>query len=130
MTLEVTAPEIAAHHVHSLVRRLHDADYRLPDEIHDDTLALGQAAVPALLEILEDALSKSPVDGWGPAHAAQLLGELRATDAIEPPRIRRPRRGGPGTVVPGCQRDRRRCGRAPVGAPARAERAGPGAQVW
>jgi len=66
MTLEVTAPEIAAHHVHSLVRRLHDADYRLPDEIHDDILALGQAAVPALLEILEDALSKSPVDGWVP----------------------------------------------------------------
>jgi hypothetical protein len=84
MTLELTAPEIAAHHVHSLVRRLHDADYRLADEIHDNILALGQAAVPALLEILEDALSKLPVDGWGPAHAAQLLGELRATDAIEP----------------------------------------------
>ena len=54
MTLEVTAPEIAAHHVHSLVCRLHDADYCLPDEIHDSILALGQSAVPALLEIIED----------------------------------------------------------------------------
>ena len=97
MTLTITMPEIAVpeiaadtaadtatDHVQSAVHRLLDAGYRLPDELRDNILALGQAAVPALLEILEDALSKSPVGGWGPGHAAQLLGELHATTATEP----------------------------------------------
>ena len=88
MTREITAPEIAAgtatSHAPRVVHRLLDAGYRLQDELRDGILALGQAAVPALLEILEDAVSTSPVGGWGPAHAAQLLGELHATAAIEP----------------------------------------------
>lgn len=84
MTREITVPEIATSNVQGVVRRLQNAGYRLADEIHDDILALGQPAIPALLEILEDAVSKSPVGGWGPAHAAQLLGELHATAAVEP----------------------------------------------
>jgi hypothetical protein len=88
MTLEIPVPELANdtanNHVQAVVHRLFDAGHRLPDEIHDDILALGQAAVPALLKIFDDALSKSPVGGWAPAHAAQLLGELHATAAIEP----------------------------------------------
>jgi hypothetical protein len=88
MTREITVPEIAtgtaAGHAPRVVHRLLDAGYRLQDEIRDDILALGQAAVPALLETLEDAVSTSPVGGWAPAHAAQLLGELHATVAIEP----------------------------------------------
>ena len=54
MTLEITVLEIAAdaatNHAQGVVHRLFDTGYRLPDEIRDDILALGQAAVPALLE--------------------------------------------------------------------------------
>jgi uncharacterized protein YecA (UPF0149 family) len=87
MTRQIAVPEIptdtATSHAPRVVHRLLDAGYRLPDELRDDILALGQAAVPALLEIVEDAVSKSPVGGWAPAHAAQLLGGLHATAAIE-----------------------------------------------
>lgn len=78
------ASDIANSHARSVVHRLIDTNYRLPDEIRDDILALGQAAVPALLEIFEDALATSPAGGWGPTHAAQLLGELHAAAAVEP----------------------------------------------
>jgi hypothetical protein len=86
MTLEISVSEIATDtaRVQRVVHRLHDAGYRLPDEIRDEILALGQAAVPALLEILEDAVPTLPIDDWAPAHAAHLLGELHATAAIEP----------------------------------------------
>jgi hypothetical protein len=70
MTRQIAVPEIptdtATSHAPRVVHRLLDAGYRLPDELRDDILALGQAAVPALLEIVEDAVSKSPVGGWAP----------------------------------------------------------------
>lgn len=73
--------ETASNHTRSFVRRLLDAGQRLQDEIRREILALQYAAVPALLEILEDA---TLANSWAPAHAARLLGELRAIDAVEP----------------------------------------------
>jgi hypothetical protein len=49
--------------------------------------AASGAAVAPLIEILEDeslALEDGPGLGYAPAHAAELLGELSATDAVEP----------------------------------------------
>lgn len=71
----------------AIVRRLIPAGQRVPDDVRRDILALQEAAVPLLLEILEAgelALSTAPGDGWAPAHAARLLGELHAVEAIEP----------------------------------------------
>jgi NADPH-dependent ferric siderophore reductase len=48
-------------------------------------LALGAAAVPALVDVLEDeelSMADGPGDGWAPIHAARLLGELRAESAV------------------------------------------------
>jgi hypothetical protein len=69
------------------VRRLIGPGSHLPNQTRHDILDLGLAAVPALLEILADeklALSESTGDGWAPAHAARLLGELKAEQAVEP----------------------------------------------
>jgi HEAT repeat protein len=69
------------------VRRLIGPRDRLPGQTRRDILDLGLAAVPALLEILEDeklALTESPGEGWAPVYAARLLGELKAEEAVEP----------------------------------------------
>ncbi len=60
---------------------------KLPDSLRDAILALGNEAVGPLLEVLEDesALEEdSPSEGWAPIHAAKLLVDLRANEAIEP----------------------------------------------
>jgi hypothetical protein len=78
---------IHADSARSLVRQLIDTGERLPKELRRDILHLGDAAVTALLEILEDetlAQIDSPGKGWAPIHAAELLGDLRAAIAVEP----------------------------------------------
>ena len=60
---------------------------KLPDDLKAAILALGPAVVPSLIEILEDedlAAEDSPSGGWPAIHAARLLGELKAEEAIEP----------------------------------------------
>jgi hypothetical protein len=57
---------------------------KLPRELRERILALGEAAVPRLVEILEDealGLEDGPGDGWPPIHAVDLLVDLRAADA-------------------------------------------------
>lgn len=86
---ETTSDQPHADHekTRRIVRQLIHADRRVPDDLHREIIALGAAAVPALLAILEDenlALSKAPGNGRAPAHAARLLGELRVVDAVEP----------------------------------------------
>ena len=61
------------------VRRLLDAGENLPGSLRRAVVAMKDAAVPPLLEILMEE-----EDGYAPAHAAALLGELRATVAIQP----------------------------------------------
>lgn len=59
----------------------------MPTELRSEIIELGAVAIPALIEILENrelSLAKSPGDGWAPAHAATLLGDLRAATAVEP----------------------------------------------
>lgn len=71
----------------AIVRRLIDAGEGLPDSVRRDIVDLGDVAVSPLLEILEDAsLAMENAQGGGeaPAHAARLLGELRAARAVEP----------------------------------------------
>jgi hypothetical protein len=84
---ETMTPQVSSHHARRVVRRLLHADRPIRDDLRRDILSLGDAAVPALLEIMEDddlALSKSPGGGWAPAHAVRLLGELKAAGAVEP----------------------------------------------
>lgn len=72
--------------VESVRTELIHAGRRLPDGVRDRILALGRAAVPELVAILqEEALlaETAPGEGWSPIHAVDLLGELRAVDAIE-----------------------------------------------
>jgi hypothetical protein len=73
--------------VESILEELVRGGRRLPDGVRDRILALGPAAVPELIAILDDEalLSETaPGAGWAPIHAVDLLGELRAGDAVEP----------------------------------------------
>ena len=79
--------KIPADSARSLVRQLVDTGERLPKELRRDILRLGDVGVTALLEILEDdslAQIDSPGKGWAPIHAAELLGDLAASAAVEP----------------------------------------------
>jgi hypothetical protein len=69
------------------VQRLLQAGERLRTSVREAILAHGGAAVPALIAMVEDddlSLEDAPGGGWAPVHAADLLGELQATEAIEP----------------------------------------------
>ena len=59
----------------------------LSPQLRADILALGAAAVPALVDILIDddlSMADSPAEGWPPIHAVDLLAALKAIEAIEP----------------------------------------------
>ena len=59
----------------------------MPESLRSSILAMGHDAVAGLIELLEDeeaARVDSASEGWAPVHAAELLIELRATEAIEP----------------------------------------------
>jgi hypothetical protein len=65
-----------------LRRSLIQADGVLPSEVAERILAQGEVAVAPLIEILEDRSLLEPSGGWAPIHAAVLLGELGAIEAI------------------------------------------------
>ena len=70
-----------------LVALLLDSRERLPDPVREQILRRGPAVIPALVEVLEDdELAQSDAEGGGhaPIHAAAILGELKAGEAIEP----------------------------------------------
>lgn len=59
----------------------------LPELLHQRIMHGGGAIIVALIDVLVDEdlqTEDGPGGGWAPIHAAQLLGELRATTAIEP----------------------------------------------
>ena len=73
--------------IQKLLDRLIEAGDEMPDKLRDDLLAAGDEATSALIALLEDeemALETSPGDGWGPIHAARLLGKRGDAEAIEP----------------------------------------------
>jgi hypothetical protein len=60
---------------------------KLDPELRREVLALGPAAIPGLLRLLNDDalhLEDSPGGGWPPIHAVGLLADLKATEAIGP----------------------------------------------
>lgn len=67
------------------VQRLFKAGERLPDKLRATIVAHGSEAAALLIRLLEneqlDDLD-APGAGWVPLHAAELLGELGAVDAI------------------------------------------------
>lgn len=75
-----TSPASEATDPARAVAALRTLDERLPPRVRDEILALGDAAVPHLIEMLLD----EDLEGYGPVHAAALLGDLKATEAIEP----------------------------------------------
>ncbi|HEU4384850.1 MAG TPA: hypothetical protein VFR85_15310 [Anaeromyxobacteraceae bacterium] len=70
-----------------LVAQLASGGERLPEPVARTIRDLGPGAIPALIEILEDdelARSGAPGGGHVPVHAATLLRDLGAAEAIEP----------------------------------------------
>jgi len=67
--------------------RLAAAGEKLDPELRAEVLALGPAAIPELVRLLNDdslQLHDSPGAGWPPIHVVGLLVELKATEAVEP----------------------------------------------
>lgn len=59
------------------IARLRDAGPKLSATVRQSIVALGAAAVPELITLLED-------DGWPAIHAVDLLVDLRAAEAVAP----------------------------------------------
>jgi hypothetical protein len=79
-----TGPAEAAEIRRLLVRH---AQPTLPAAIRERILAASKDAIRPLIEVLGDedlASDGGPGRGWAPIHAARLLGDLAAAEAIEP----------------------------------------------
>jgi hypothetical protein len=61
------------------IARLHGTAEKLPPKLRAEILAVGPEGIPRLVDILNDI-----EDGWAPVHAADLLIDLKAVEAIEP----------------------------------------------
>ena len=71
----------------ALVHLLIDAGKDLPPRLRARILSFGPEVIPPLIELMQDeelSLDTAPGEGWGPIHAADLLGELHAEAAIQP----------------------------------------------
>jgi hypothetical protein len=67
--------------------KLVHAGERLPKSVCAQIIDHGSEAIPELIEILKDAklaLFDAPGGGYAPIHAASILQEMKAVDAIEP----------------------------------------------
>ncbi len=83
-TKEGPAEEIPPDEVRRL---LITAGEKLKPSSREQILKAGASAVPALIEILVDedlSMQDGPGDGYASIHAARLLGDLAAVDAVEP----------------------------------------------
>jgi hypothetical protein len=70
-----------------LVTELVNAGERLPNSVSAAIIDHGSAVIPALIAILKDdtlVLSEAPGKGYAPIHAAIILQEMKAAEAIEP----------------------------------------------
>jgi hypothetical protein len=64
-----------------------DAGDEISKELHGEIVALGPDAIEPLLDFIRDEKwsdADGPGGGWAPIHAAQLLADLKAVQAIEP----------------------------------------------
>jgi len=83
------------------IARLRTTRERLPTQLRDDILALDTAAIPQLIEIMTDeqlARVMTPGQGWPPAHAVDLLVDLKAAEAI-PWMLRKLATSGHGNII-------------------------------
>jgi SEC-C motif-containing protein len=66
-----------------LVQHLRGYEGRLPEAVRRPLVAAGASIVPALIALVEDALTDDQRDlGWAPLHAIDLLGALEDTRAL------------------------------------------------
>jgi hypothetical protein len=82
----MTRDERSSDRARNTVRKLLAAGERLPDRIRREIVALKDAAVAPLLDILGDdelAMRSAPGRGYAPVHAVWLLTDLHAESAIE-----------------------------------------------
>lgn len=85
----------------ALVRRMLEHTETLPASLQADLLARGAEAVAPLVEVLRNeplSLNTSPGGGYAPIHAARLLAQLKASEAIAP-MVRRLMHTEPGEVL-------------------------------
>ncbi len=71
----------------NVVAQLVSAGERLPRPVAEALLRRGREVIPALVEVLEDdtlARGDAPGGGYAPIHAATILRDLEASEAIEP----------------------------------------------
>lgn len=81
------AMDTSIEHVPEPMRSLFFCGARLPAPLRDKVLAVGDAAIRPLLAIVEDPslfMADAVGGGHAPIHAATLLGELQATEAVGP----------------------------------------------
>ena len=67
--------------------RLRLAGERIPEELRGRAMAVGERAVPPLIELATDEGLRLEAEGpefFAPLHAVGLLGELRAAEAVQP----------------------------------------------
>jgi hypothetical protein len=70
-----------------VVAQLVSVGERLPGPVAEAILRRGREVVPLLIEVLEDhalAQGDAPGGGYAPIHAARVLRDLEASEAIEP----------------------------------------------
>jgi HEAT repeat protein len=71
--------------VEELVDELFEGEDALTPELQERITALQGALIPRLIEIAEDRdfwNEDSPGEGWAPIHAVEMLGRLKAAEAI------------------------------------------------
>jgi hypothetical protein len=75
----------AADELDHLIDRLYEDEQALTRDLEKAFAARRDEAIPPLMELAEDKelwLEESPGKGWVPIHAVELLGKLRAQEAV------------------------------------------------
>jgi len=70
-----------------LVRLLLDEGEEILQKLREKIISMGSASIRPLIDLLNNEaiqMENAPGGGWAPIHAAGLLGELRAEEAIQP----------------------------------------------
>jgi hypothetical protein len=75
----------ATDEVDELIDRLYEGEHALTDDLEKAFAARRDEAIPLLMEVAEDEelwREESPGQGWVSIHAVELLGKLRAQEAV------------------------------------------------
>ena len=72
---------------HLLVRLLLEQGEEMSPNLRAKIISMKSASIPPLINMLNNEaiqMENAPGEGWAPIHAVELLGELKAEDAIHP----------------------------------------------